>query len=908
MKQLLNPFLRILILSLFSTISYGQSWQETKESAAKSVTEKDSFSKINTTQHKNYQVDYTSLKKILHETPLRTNGSARNGRIVKFPNAQGQLVSYRLQRVRTMHPDLAAKYPGIASYSGYNTEDATKTIRITETPNGVHALLNSPESTNYITPTALGGKNYKVYDKNAIIKESKTSTCLVGQEQTITDDFFYKNISSKNTKEIADGKFRTLRMAMVTTAEFSQYYINKAKVTNGTTQEKKTAVIAGLNVLLNTLNDLFEREFAISMVLIPNNDKIIFLDAQTDGLTNGDGGDLITEGNTILYDQIGDENFDIGHTMMFQRSGGSGLAKLATPCSANRDKGRAVSGSSVPEGDNFIYGLWAHEVGHQFAGNHTFNNECGGNRVNKAAFEPGSGSTVLSYAGDCEPNVQRHEGSYFHGFSHKQISAYIKAKVNPSTICGVTIVENNNSAPVITQVPEHTIPTGTAFVISAKATDSDGDVLTYQFDQMDNEISVAPPLATATTGPVFKSIPPSTKAFRYFPTMSDILKNNLTPEWEVIPSVSRKMNFTVTVRDVRNNLGSQSAFSDFTLNFVKTAPFKVTSQNENNINWTSGEQHEITWDVAGTTANGINTSNVTILLSTNGGKSFDTVLADSTPNDGSHTVTIPDNITTLNARIMVKAIGNIFFALNPTPIKINVQCNDFSSTEKVDIFKNNQIVSSSITVNKANENNTLLRIKVTLDIEHDWVSDLSIKLAHPNGTEITLWNNNCRDQSIGPDGFTFDDSAKPIPDLCFGALESLYAPVDKLSSFNGLKPDGTWKLLLQSNGFGDAGRLNSWKIDFCTGDAANLSTTDFSTLKGTQIYPNPNNGIFTADFGKNNASVYKVTLFDLLGRTVYDERFNKTKSLINVQNISKGNYLLLLETDGKKAMSKIIIK
>ncbi len=905
MKYVLNPFLGVLMLCLFSVTSYSQSWQETKESAAKSVINENSFSKINTAQHKNFQVDYSSLKKLLHKAPFRTASSIMSGQIVKFPTPQGQLVPYRLQRVLTMHPDLAAKYPGIASYTGYSTKDVTKTIRITETPNGIHATLNSNESISYVTPVALGGKSYKVYDKNDIIPDKEMGRCLIDEEQTLDHDFFYKKNSTNAVQAISDGKFRTLRMAIVTTAEFSQYYINKAKVGNGTDQEKKAAVVAGLNVLLNSLNDLFEEEFSISMVLIPDNDKIIFLDSQTDGLSNNNTRAMLNEGNAIMNEKIGLKNFDIGHTLYQRNGGGGGVASFFAPCNS-RDRGRAVSGQPIPEGDGFVYTLWAHEVGHQFTGAHTFNNSCNENRDERGgSVEPGSGSTIMSYAGICAPNIQRREDRHFHGLSHKQISQYIIERVNPSNTCGVTVIENNNSAPVIAKTPDYTIPTDTPFVLSAAATDADNDILTYQFDQMDSEITPAPPQATAEKGPVFRSIFPTTKPFRYFPSMPDILNNNLAPKWEVIPSVSRKMKFTVTVRDVRNNLGSQSAFSDFNVNFVKTAPFKVTSQNENTISWISGEQHEITWDVAGTTANGIDTQNVTVLLTTNGGKSFDTVLAASTPNDGAHTITIPNNITSQNARIMVKAIDNVFFALNRTPIQINVNCNDFSNTESIFIPDTNEVATSSINVNEK-ENSDLVSLKVTLDMEHRWVGDLTIKLVHPNGTEITLWKNNCNSRDVPPNGFVFDDSASPIS--CPENLKSAYAPVDKLSNLQGLKINGTWKLLIQDNTRGEAGRLNSWKMDICTGDTTNLSVTNFNTLKGTQIYPNPNNGVFTADFGKNNASVYKITLFDLLGRKIFSANYNNAKSLINIQNISKGNYLLLLETEGKKALNKIVIE
>ena len=71
-------------------------------------------------------------------------------------------------------------------------------------------------------------------------------------------------------------------------------------------------------------------------------------------------------------------------------------------------------------------------------------------------------------------------------------------------------------------------------------------------------------------------------------------------------------------------------------------------------------QIELTWDVAGTDVNPIYCSDVQILMSTNGGYDFDTVLLESTPNSGAAVITLP-NISSNLVRFKVKAIGNIFF-------------------------------------------------------------------------------------------------------------------------------------------------------------------------------------------------------------------------------------------------------
>lgn len=938
-----KAFLGVLFISIFSTNSYSQIWQETSNSVSASAKKENSLPTTATTYHKNFDIDYSLLKNSLHKAPPRRKTSPKDGIIIDFPDAQGHLTPYRLQQVITMHPDLAAKYPGIINYTGYNPSDPTNTIRITETPSGIHATITSSTTTSYISPVTKSGKSYKVYDENAIIQETIEHKCLVGEGQVVDPKFFGKKESGKASQAMSDGKLRTLRIALVTTGEFSEYYIDKGNASNGTEQEKKAAVIAGLNTLLNSLNELYEREFSLSMELVAENDKIIFLDGATDGLSNNNNTAMMGEGNAIMNREIGLDNFDIGHTF-FRRNGGGGVAEFYTPCSSNR-RGRAVTGVIQPEGNSFIK-LWAHEIGHQFTAGHTFNNYCGGNRDNKASVEPGSGSSIMSYAGTCGPNVLQDREGYYHGFTHKQISTFINERINPGQNCGVTLVESNNNAPVITSIPNYTIPADTPFVLEAKAEDEDKDVLTYQFDQMDKDIATAPPEATEANGPVFRSYPPSVKPFRFFPTIKEVYAGNLTPKWEMIPSITREMTFTVTVRDVRNNFGAQSAFSDFKVNFVKTEPFKVTSQNESGIEWTSGETHEITWDVAGTTANGIDTPNVTIRLVTNNGESFDTVLVASTPNDGSHTITIPSDIVIENARIMVKGVDNVFFALNNQPIAINVKCTDYPNQRPLDIPDTDQEVTSTIDIDK--DLGDVVNVKVSMDLEHNSVRDLLIKLVHPSGKEIKLWSNHCENQNVGTNGFIFDDTAKPVPtDRCPRTLDASYAPEESLATFQGLKSEGTWSLVIKDvNNNRRTGRLNNWSLDICTGDATKITTPnpnpdpnnpnpnpdpnnpdpnnpDPNNNNPDQtgnpdqtnnppeeiiVYPNPNNGIFTADFGTITSEIFKVTLFDLLGRRVFNTSYTTAKNIVNIQNISSGNYLLLLETDKNESVIKIIIE
>jgi hypothetical protein len=173
---------------------------------------------------------------------------------------------------------------------------------------------------------------------------------------------------------------------------------------------------------------------------------------------------------------------------------------------------------------------------------------------------------------------------------------------------------------------------------------------------------------------------PTASPSRYFPRLSTIVSGYdptiVAPTdvraWEKLSSVARDLNFSVLVRD-NNSMGGQTARDDIKLTVVNSAgPFVVTSQNTSGIVWNEGQSYPITWDVANTTAAPVSTPNVSILLSKDGGLTFPTVLAASTPNNGTYNYTVPGGLGTINnARIMVKAVDNVFLNVNSQNFTIN---------------------------------------------------------------------------------------------------------------------------------------------------------------------------------------------------------------------------------------------
>jgi hypothetical protein len=210
--------------------------------------------------------------------------------------------------------------------------------------------------------------------------------------------------------------------------------------------------------------------------------------------------------------------------------------------------------------------------------------------------------------------------------------------------------------------PAFTIPDETPFSLTAlNGTDADGDPITYCWEEADLGPAKAGNAPDNGSSALFRSFLPTANPTRTFPRWRDLLANQTQTIGEKLPLTTRKMDFRVTVRDGKGGFGMDS----IRLNVVNTGTgFKVTAPNTG-VAFAQGEQVTVTWDVAGTTANGINTANVNILLSTNatpvqGEPSFPVVLAANTPNDGSEVVTLPD-VSTAKARVMVQPVDNVYF-------------------------------------------------------------------------------------------------------------------------------------------------------------------------------------------------------------------------------------------------------
>ncbi|MEO7760908.1 MAG: zinc-dependent metalloprotease family protein, partial [Casimicrobiaceae bacterium] len=426
--------------------------------------------------------------------------------------------------------------------------------------------------------------------------------------------------------------------------------------------------------------------------IIANNDLITYAGdnlscngactANKDPYSNGNGSMMLNQNQNNIDKVIGSVNYDIGHVFS---TGGGGIAQLAVPCGNSKAKG--VTGLSNPVGDPFAIDYVAHEMGHQWGANHTFNgtvSSCGGgNRSNTSAYEPGSAITIMGYAGICgNQDLAGHSIDTFHVKSLEAIVAY--SQTGAGNNCAAATA-TGNTAPAVTGPGNFTIPKQTPFSLTAIAIDDNGATFTYDWEEYDldagNSGTTAVPNTDAdgTARPIFRPYSPSLSGTRIFPSLPYILNNaNVPPAstadgfliGELLPAISRAMTFKVVARDNRANGGGiNTATSTITINGA-SGPFVVTSPNTN-VTVLALTPYNVTWNVAGTAGAPVSAANVRILLSTDGGQTFPIVLAASTPNDGAQTVFFP-NLATTTARVRVEAIGNIFFDISDANFAITV--------------------------------------------------------------------------------------------------------------------------------------------------------------------------------------------------------------------------------------------
>ena len=602
-----------------------------------------------------FQLNTYELLKKLRKTPQR-GLEVKEIITLSLPNGLGSFEKFEIFESPVFSTKLSEKYPSIKSYVGRSTK-STSTVRFSYSPSQgfIAAISNNKSATILIKPSNLKNEKYVSYSRAEVSEDSDFECKTI---ENITNNS--SNLSNINN----DGFLRKYRLAIATTAEYSNFFLNGSEANDN---ERKTKILAAINASLTRINGIFERDFSITMELVSNSDETIFLDASSDPFN----GNFNFELQNTLDNTIGNNNYDVGHLFGYESAIYGSAGCIACVCTTG-SKGSGFTIHSEPDSDHFNM-IASHEFGHQFGGYHVQSSSNCRSSLELQEVEPGSGSSIMGYAGICDPNVQENPDDYFNYVDIRDVLQWTR---NDSSCAELIATENND--PTVNAGANYTIPKSTAFILEGVGSDQDtNNSLTYCWEENDpeNPFSSNYPSSTRVFGPMYRSKPPVEVPYRYMPQLSDVLSGNLTPTWEVTPSVGRTLDFVLTVRD-NALLGAKTASDEMTVTIDDNfEPFRVTSQRVVE-DWTVGESKLITWDVSNTTRAPINASHVDVLFSIDGGYTYPYTIATNIANDGSENIIVPEVPTsTTEGRFMVKASNNIFFAVNQA--NLNIQISEF---------------------------------------------------------------------------------------------------------------------------------------------------------------------------------------------------------------------------------------
>jgi hypothetical protein len=630
-------------------------------------------------EYREINLDFSALQDIRHATSSEALVQ------LKLPLPEGGETEFNLSDSGTLPPELAQRYPHIRSMKGSDAHGRQLRLDISE--NGVHAIVFDPDGTWLVQPEKTGGGSSAGSHKYVSFRENAKPAWPASSYKDLSQESINKTVLSaqgsvKNHGQPPgnDNSLRDYRIAIATTSAYSTYF-------GGTVSASLASVVEAIN----RVNAVYERDLGIHLTLVKDNDKLIFTDPATDPYIgpSEDSPDwdldfTKKQNQKVVTKIIGKDNFDVGH--LFELSEG-GSADSDSVCQ-DENKANASNGLIVSLSDSasmlnkdFIDGL-VHEIGHQFGANHTMNGCERSSEEAKSAFEPGSGSTIMSYGGECPiwngseavnnplHNLQNYKDSYFHSKSIEQVRAFVST-AGAGAKCG-TRRNNPNTAPSIVApykdvVP--VIPARTPFSLTGSAQSKNPNAhLTYTWEQIDLGPEQKPDegLSDKGHGPIFRSFTPTPHGTRIFPKLEVILGDEKTGLGEVYPTTTRELNFRLTVRD---NLGAHASTSyvDRKIQVLDTGQAFGVTYPTHIAKWKGRSRQSVSWNVAGTERAPISCKNVRLDLSVDGGHSYlAQPLAASTPNTGNAQVFVPAVAQdTSEARIRVSCNSNVFFALSP---------------------------------------------------------------------------------------------------------------------------------------------------------------------------------------------------------------------------------------------------
>lgn len=610
-------------------------------------------------QYRRMSLDEGDLRSALEQVSTsqapataKAQAASAETRTIRLPLPDGSFATVTATLSEVLSPEVAAQHPEIQTWDVKGTDGKVVGGVIDFNSNGFHAMLDLANGdVVFINPqTANGKREYASLSKriNASAFEDKEWSCAVHERGS-----FRPELSGTSSSPVASSNTTKTELASVGLAgagETRNVYDIAIAATGEFTELAggEDKAFAAIQTTITRVDYIYKRDLSIGLKLVSGTNTV-FQDPDEDGYTDGDTHAMMDENGPILDDIIGHDKYDIGHVFA---ADGTSRGQLESVCD---DKEKAQGSTTIDNKwdanliDTFAVDYVAHEVGHQFGAPHTFTS-CQGKELDDTAFEPGSGSTIMSYAGICEDseNLQEHSDAMFHSASIQKILNFAHLGQgfydSDGSVCA-SKVPLNNVNPIVKAGVDYTIPAGTPFILSGSATDANGNTLTYSWEQMN--------LGSA----YIRTRLPTTSSSRTIPQIDNLILGQKYSFGEQLTNSSRTWNFRLIARDGLGGIG----YDDMIVRTKNTGKaFAVTSPA--GVKLVPSTVQSVFWDVAGTNQTPINCSAVDIAITTDKGKTFKT-LATKKPNTGSASVTLPATLGVSNY-LRVKCSNNIFFALS----------------------------------------------------------------------------------------------------------------------------------------------------------------------------------------------------------------------------------------------------
>ena len=832
---------------------------------------------INLIAQKNNNLNLTELEYI-----LKNSSSDKFEISLPFENGQEKFV---LQERDILSPSLGEKFPALKSFKGYSIKDNTIKISLSYTPKfGINALILSNKNIQLISKI---NERYVITDNNPSLNLSQLINC--------------ESTENRQAHELNNPNYlRKYRIAISSDVFYNKYYHSTGSY--HLTFEESLSQTFGI---LSHINTIYENELSITFELVDNLEPITFLSYENDPFLLSF--DFISLNQQLTDQYIGSQNYDIGLAFLGNTTSyASGAVSGANICVSNK-KAEGFSGNffNSPNGYlNFVLRS-AHEIGHYMGASHTFT--LPNYTLKPSNLEIGTGETLMSYGGSGSThNTTNRKSSQFHYNSLFEINTLLNSRD-----CG-TRIPIENTAPVIQPLANYHIPKGTAFKLTANATDAENDSLTYTWEQADsyndsinNNVD---PSSTNLEGPMFKGRLSEANPTAYFPPIKQVLNGKLYSTWNNVSDIERDLNFTLTVRD-NNNTGGQFSTANSLVTTTADGPFKINNISTNQT-FTPGESYTISWDTAGTNQGIINTQFVSIKLTTDLGNSYITLL-ESTANNGEATIIIPENLTAKRAHFIIEAIDNIYYAAS-TDIaigyNITMDCQTFESNPNDHIQINSYF---RIPIRISNYNNIIEDVIIHTDITHPNQGNTILWLKKQGldfNTDYMLLARNCNNNPNFI--YHFNEYGNNIFNNCDNPNSTITGLSSFTDLFENMQSEENYSITVFEYNNPEQVQVNNVSIELCSRNANNLKLIELLKTNNFEISPNPNNGIFSIIY-KSIASSFKIEVRNLIGQKITEFKIDSSKNhihKINTSHLQKGIYIITISDNDSIMTKKMIIK